>query len=129
MNSLEINVLQVLSTQSEDFLAKSTSSCFIAAGIEPANRVQEALTSLQGMEYVDRIDDVITATIAKIERDEQGNPILNEDDSPKFIFKVIPGSEDGTVPEHKELDTEERSYVADSGWTITEAGKEALANL
>lgn len=134
MDSLQANVLQILSTQSEDFLARPDSSCFIAAGIEPAERVEECLNSLVELGYVEHNDIDIIVTVLKVERGEDGEPLRNEDDSFKPIFSVEmqPSKDDygnNIEVEVKIPMMEDLTYLADSGWEITAEGQKAIEDL
>lgn len=116
MNSLEINVLQVMSTQSEGFLCKADSSCFIAAGIEPVERIEETLKALYDQEYVDYYSDIEEIDVIRVEKDDDGNPVTNEDGSLKYILN-----------DDDEVQMETISHTHDFGYVLTDKGKAALA--
>lgn len=117
MNALEINVLQVMSTQSTDFLCKADSSCFIAAGIEPVSRVQQALLSLAEQKLIEQFDVTLEVDIALTEKNEDGSDKL--DDNGQRIYQV---DEEGAI----KIKTE--TELADRGYVLTEKGKTALAS-
>lgn len=133
MDALEVNVLQVISTQSPDFLCKPDSSCFVAAGMEDVEGIDRAFLSLEQLGYVENYQELVHVVEAKVERDENGNLLRNEDGSFKYVTVTVPPvlDEDDEViePEQEIIDTEENTYVADQGWILTDAGKDALDNL
>lgn len=133
MNSLEVNLLQIISTQSEGFLVNPSSSCFVAAGIQPISKIESAFQSLVSQGYLEEFEDVHELTRLLVERDSNDEPIVSEEDgSMSPIFKIIPAHMDENeveVPETREMQYETVQVVADSGFVITDSGKEALANL
>lgn len=116
MNPLQINILQVMSTQSEDFLAKPDSSCFIAAGIEPPELIVDAMKELADNEYIDLYTDVEEIDVIKVEKDDDGNPLTNEDGSLKYVLN-----------EDDEVQMETITHIHDHGFILTDKGKAALA--
>lgn len=141
MNSLEANVLQVISTQHENYLVKPDSSCFVASGIEPPERVQVAIDALVAEGYIEQYDDMVEVTSWVTETDDAGDTLYEEDGkTPQYKLQDV---KTGTQT-YVNSDTEETitfdvyttkpvteliEVVADTGFVITDAGREALANL
>lgn len=118
MDALEINILQVMSTQKSDYLVNPDSSCFIASGIEPVERVTEGMRNLLDRGYINHNEIVVPTIVHLVELEEDGSWKYNDDGTPIWQF-----NDDGTPV------VEEQEIVASSGWLITDAGREALANL
>lgn len=141
MNTLEINVLQILSTQAEDYLAMPDASCFVAAGIQPAARVDEALIALQGLGYVEFYQDIQEDKIIAVKRDENGEIVYNENNDVTVLWETDPQIIEAVLDKDGKTIITPSSFipgkyktvsvvtVINAGWIITNEGKTALASL
>lgn len=116
MNPLETAILQIMSEQSEGYICNPMTSAFIAAGLEDFEGTKEALASLGEEGYTEFYTVEEETDLIKVERDKDGNPIMDEETG--NIVPIL--DEDGNI----QIETVTRTV--DAGWIITDAGKQAL---
>lgn len=118
LSSIQMAVLQILSWQTPGYLCSSNSSAFISEGLEDVEALDKALISLQADGYVEFYTETANVDIIKVERDSNGEPIIDlENNTVKPIL-----NKDGDV----QLETITR--FLDSGWLITEKGRSVVSS-
>lgn len=115
MTSAQQLILDVLSAQSDGYLCSPVASAFVAVGLENGAMVEEELIGLQDEGLTEFWETTEELTMLKIERDENGEPVLDDAESVKLIL------DDEGKPQ-----TEVVPQIVDAGWVITDKGREAL---
>src|SRR3954447_8768521 len=107
LDSLQMAALQILSWQTPGYLCSIDASAFVSQGIEDLVKLDEALIAMQNDELVEFYTEEEHMDVIKVERGEDGEPILNEDDTIKPLL-----DDEGNIQ------METISRVVDSGWLI-----------
>lgn len=115
LTTLQHLILTTLNTQSPGYLCSPHASAFVAQGAEDAEMIERELISMEGEGWVEFYKDTVQVTVPKLEKDEEGNPKVNENGT----FAVV-------LDEDDNLETEVVEHLVDQGWIITDKGKEAL---
>lgn len=115
LTGLQHTILETLSIQKSGYLTSPDASAFVAVGLHDSQQVHEELVGMQEEKWVEFIYEEEHRTIIKVEKDENGDPIFNED-----------GTIQPILDEENQIVTEDIVAVVDSGWVITDKGLEAL---
>lgn len=115
LTTLQHAVLETLSVQSDGYLCSPQASAFIAIGLTDPELVQSTLVELQNAGLVEYYVDEDHITVLRVEKDVDGNAVMNTDGS----FKPI-------LDEEGQIQTEVLVQQVDAGWIITEQGRGAL---
>lgn len=115
LTSLQHLILETLSVQSDGYLCSPDASAFIAVGLEDAEQVHTELVGLQDAGMVEFYIAEDHIDVVKVEKDGDGNPLLDENGA------IIP-----IVDDEGNIQIETIVQHADSGWILTDEGREAL---
>lgn len=116
LSSLHTTILDVLSHQSEEYLCDPGASAFVAIGLDNPEVIIEALHELQDAEYVEFYIDYVKNEVVQLKLMSNGEPEKDDEDN------VIPIRDEETG----EPLTQIIELPTDSGWIITQAGRDAF---
>jgi hypothetical protein len=116
LSGIQYAILEVLSGQREGYLASPDAAAFQSIGLFDPVVVEKELVVLQDMGYVLFFMEEEHTTVVKIERDENNKPVMTGDTYVPIL------DEDGNVQ------TEEITQVVDTGWILTDKGREAYGS-